>query len=221
MTSTSTPGGRPQRTDARQNVEQILRVARTVFADLGYATSIEELARRTGLGVGTLYRHFPSKSSLVERIAVEVIEESTAEIRTALLQEPDLWSAFVRVMRFMAQVRSSQVFPVSRGRTTEPGPQLVRARDEMLGALDSLMGRAQGAGELRDDVNAVDVVLMLNALPPKIEDEDGPADAPPDPAARHLGVLLDGLRAPGHGVLPGPPPTGRDLHLFFRSTVGL
>lgn len=219
MTSTSTPDDRPLRADARQNIEQILRVARTVFADLGYTTSIEEVARRSGLGVGTLYRHFPSKSSLVERVAVEVIDESTAEIAAAVREEPDLFSAFTRVARFMAAVRSSQLFPLSRGRPTEPGPRLLAARRAMLAALHDLVRQAQEAGELREDVTAVDVVVMLHALPPRWEDPSG-EDPGADLAARHLGVLLDGLRPTARAALPGPPPTEDDLDRYFRSAPG-
>ncbi|MCW2649714.1 MAG: regulatory protein TetR [Mycobacterium sp.] len=133
------PGERALRADARQNIEQILQVARTVFADLGYEVSIEEVARRSGLAVGTINRHFPNKSALVERITIEVMSESLAEVRRALAEETGAWDTFIRVMRHMVRVRSSQLYPNSRGGPTEPGPEPVGVRTALLAALHELV----------------------------------------------------------------------------------
>jgi AcrR family transcriptional regulator len=200
----------------------LLEAAREVFADRGYEVSIEEVARRSGVGMGTIYRHFPNKSALVERVAIEVMTETSAEIERAVAEEPDPWAAFTRVMRQMAQVRSSQMFPVSRRRTTEPGPELMAARAALLTDLDCLVARAQDAGNLRADVNVFDVVLMLNSIPARLPDDEttGPAA---DLAGRHLAVLLDGLRArPADGeTLPSPAADRRDLDRLFRTRFGL
>lgn len=220
MSPSTPPGDRPLRADARENIRLILRTAREVFADRGYEVSIEEVARRSGVGMGTIYRHFPNKSALVERVATEVMTETSAEIERALAQEPDPWAAFTRVMRQMAQVRSSQMFPVSRRRTTEPGPELMAARVTLLTDFGGLVTRAQDAGGLRKDVNVFDLVLMLNSIPARIPDDDtaGPSA---DLAGRHLGVLLDGLRSPGEETLPPPAADRRDLDQFFRTRFGL
>jgi AcrR family transcriptional regulator len=220
MSSSTPPGDRPLRADARQNIEQILQAARTAFADLGYKVSIEEVARRSGLGMGTIYRHFPNKSALVERVAVGVMRESLAEVERAVTGEPGEWDAFARVMRHMARLRSSQLFPVSLGRATEPGPELAAIRTSLLAALEDLVVLTQNSGALRDDVNAYDLVLMLNSIPPRIPDA---ADGSPmaDLAGRHVGVLLDGLRTPGAEILPQPAPGRREIDQFFRTTHGL
>ena len=216
------PADRPLRADARQNVRLIQEAAREVFADRGYEVSIEEVARRSGVGMGTIYRHFPNKSALVEHVAIDVMTETSAEIERALAQEPDAWAAFARVMRHMARFRSSQMFPVSRRRTTEPGPGLTAARIALLADLDGLVTRAQEAGDLRTDVNVFDVVLMLNSIPARIPDDEttGPSA---DLAGRHLGVLLDGLRSrpAGGETLPPPAADRRDLDRFFRTRFGL
>ncbi|WP_406102863.1 TetR/AcrR family transcriptional regulator [Streptomyces sp. NBC_01003] len=212
--------GRPLRADARQNLEQILQVAQDVFADLGYKASIAEVARRSGLGMGTIYRHFPNKAVLVERIAIHVMQESLAQVRRALAAEPGSWGAFTRVVRHMVGLRSSQLFPVSRGRATESGPELVAIRTELLDALQELVTATQRAGVLRDDVNAFDIVLMLNSIPPRLPAEpDDTATA--DLADRFLGVLLDGLRAPGAEELSLPGPGRREIDQFFRTAHGL
>ncbi|MBO3678735.1 TetR/AcrR family transcriptional regulator [Streptomyces sp. NEAU-YJ-81] len=222
MSPPKPPADRPLRADARQNVEQILDVAQAVFADLGYQASIAEVARRSGLGMGTIYRHFPNKTALVEHIAIKVMRESLTEVRRALAEEPLTWSAFGQVMRHMTRLRSSQLFPVSRGRATDPGPELADVRTRLLAALEDLVTRAQQAGVLRDDVNAYDIVLMLNSIPPRhatdTADDDGPVS---DLADRYIGVLLDGLRAPGAETLARPAPGRREIDEFFRATHGL
>lgn len=220
MSPSTPPADRPLRADARQNVEQILQVAQDVFADLGYQASIAEVARRSGLGMGTIYRHFPNKTALVERIAIKVMQESLDEVRRALAEEPATWTAFTRAVRHMVRLRSSQLFPVSRGRAREPGPELAGIRTHLLTALEDLVARTQGAGAMRDDVTAYDVVLMLNSIPPRLPDagDDGPTA---DLTDRYVGVLLDGLRAPGSETLAQPAPGRREIDQFFQTVHGL
>ncbi|WP_406331600.1 TetR/AcrR family transcriptional regulator [Streptomyces sp. NBC_00203] len=222
MSPSTPPAGRPLRADARENIRLILEAAQEVFADRGYEVSIEEVARRSGVGMGTIYRHFPNKSALVERVAIDVMTETSAEIERAVAQEPDPWAAFTRVMRHMARFRSSQMFPVSRRRTTDPGPELMAARAALLADLDGLVTRAQDEGCLRTDANVFDVVLMLNSIPARIPDDEttGPSA---DLAGRHLAVLLDGLRSRPADGEPLPPPAAgrRDLDRFFRTRFGL
>ncbi|MGW1025422.1 TetR/AcrR family transcriptional regulator [Streptomyces sp. NPDC002577] len=221
MSPTTPPADRPLRADARQNVEQILDVAQEVFADLGYQASIAEVAKRSGLGMGTIYRHFPNKAVLVEHIAIKVMRESLAEVRHALAEEPVTWAAFTRVVRHMTGLRSSQLFPVSRRRATEAGPELAAVRTQLLAALDDLVTRTQQAGVLRDDVNAYDIVLMLNSIPPRHTADAADDEPVSDLADRYTGVLLDGLRAPGSEPLSQPAPGRREIDRFFRTTHGL
>jgi AcrR family transcriptional regulator len=220
MSPSTPPADRPLRADARQNVEQILQVAQDVFADLGYQASIAEVARRSGLGMGTIYRHFPNKTALVERVAIKVMQESLDEVRRALAEEPTTWTAFTRAVRHMVRLRSSQLFPVSRGRAREPGPELAGIRTHLLTALEDLVARTQGAGAMRDDVTAYDVVLMLNSIPPRLPDagDDSPTA---DLTDRYVGVLLDGLRAPGSETLAQPAPGRREIDQFFQTVHGL
>ncbi|MFJ5305457.1 hypothetical protein [Streptomyces sp. NPDC088350] len=135
----------------------------------------------------------------------QVMQESVTEVRRALAEEPATWIAFTRAVRHMVRLCSSQLFPVSRGRAKEPGPELAGIRTQLLTALEDLVARTQRSGAMRDDVTAYDVVLMLNSIPPRLADAEDPGDDGPmaDLTDRYVGVLLDGLRAPGFRD-PGP-----------------
>ncbi|MDX3224885.1 hypothetical protein [Streptomyces sp. ME19-01-6] len=121
----------------------------------------------------------------------------------------------------MPEVRSSQMFPVSRRRTTESGPALVAVRDALPADLDDLVARAQREGSVRPDVNTYDLVLMMVSLPPRIPEDGAGGGLSADLAGRQLSVLLDGLRAPGAERLPGPAATRPDLDEFFRTRFGI
>jgi AcrR family transcriptional regulator len=207
---------RPRRSDARRNVEIILSAAREVFAESGYGTSIAEVARRSSLGMGTVYRHFPNKSALMERVAVEVMRELLDVVEKALASDDEPWEIFRRVFRKMGAVRSSELFPASRGRTSDAGPELIEARSALLKALDRLVRQAQESGRMRTDVNVYVVVLGRNAGPPCMTTRPEEV-AGVDHADRHLGLLLDGLRAPAAEALTDPAPSRRDVDLFFRA----
>jgi AcrR family transcriptional regulator len=207
---------KPRRSDARRNVEIILSAAREVFAESGYGTSIAEVARRSSLGMGTVYRHFPNKSALMERVAVEVMRELLDVVEKALASDDEPWEIFRRVFRKMGAVRSSELFPASRGRTSDAGPELIEARSALLKALDRLVRQAQESGRMRTDVNVYDVVIVLNAVPPSMTTRPEEV-AGVDHADRHLGLLLDGLRAPAAEALTDPAPSRRDVDLFFRA----
>ena len=100
-TGTGAGGSRsaPLRVDAQRNLEHVLRAAREVFGELGYGAPMEDVARRARVGVGTVYRRFPSKDVLVRRIAEEETSRLTDQARTALGQEDEPWSALSRFLR--------------------------------------------------------------------------------------------------------------------------
>ncbi|KOG86945.1 TetR family transcriptional regulator, partial [Streptomyces varsoviensis] len=84
--------------DAQRNLEHVLRAAREVFGELGYGAPMEDVARRARVGVGTVYRRFPSKDVLVRRIAEEETARLTEQARAALGQEDEPWSALSRFL---------------------------------------------------------------------------------------------------------------------------
>ncbi|WP_370419873.1 TetR/AcrR family transcriptional regulator [Streptomyces sp. QH1-20] len=106
-------GGRntPLRVDAQRNLEHVLRAAREVFGELGYGAPMEDVARRARVGVGTVYRRFPSKDVLVRRIAEEETARLTEQARTALGQEDEPWSALSRFLRTSVASGAGRLLP--------------------------------------------------------------------------------------------------------------
>lgn len=112
--------GTPLRVDAQRNLEHVLRAAREVFGELGYGAPMEDVARRARVGVGTVYRRFPSKDVLVRRIAQEETSRLTEQARTALGQEDDAWAALSRFLRTSVASGAGRLLP----------PQVLRVRPE-------------------------------------------------------------------------------------------
>ncbi|MEU6481779.1 helix-turn-helix domain-containing protein [Streptomyces sp. NPDC047017] len=176
----------PLRVDAQRNLEHVLRAAREVFGELGYGAPMEDVARRARVGVGTVYRRFPSKDVLVRRIAEEETSRLTDQARTALGQEDEPWSALSRFLRTSVASGAGRLLP----------PHILRvgvAEDRAEGA-DGPDGRRvpqqrtqPGAGELRlvPDPGAV--------LPPDVADDDAGAAELLDVVGR----LVERARAAG------------------------
>jgi AcrR family transcriptional regulator len=120
----------PLRVDAQRNLEHVLRAAREVFGELGYGAPMEDVARRARVGVGTVYRRFPSKDVLVRRIAEEETSRLTDQARAALGQEDEPWSALSRFLRTSVASGAGRLLPpqVLRVGVAEDGVVLDEAR---------------------------------------------------------------------------------------------
>ncbi|WP_405819669.1 TetR/AcrR family transcriptional regulator [Streptomyces sp. NBC_01390] len=130
----------PLRVDAQRNLEHVLRAAREVFGELGYGAPMEDVARRARVGVGTVYRRFPSKDVLVRRIAEEETSRLTDQARAALGQEDEPWSALSRFLRTSVASGAGRLLP----------PQILRvgvADDDASGGPGG-SGDAGGSGGL-------------------------------------------------------------------------
>ncbi|WP_392965648.1 TetR/AcrR family transcriptional regulator [Streptomyces sp. LN245] len=122
---TDGPGTTPLRVDAQRNLEHVLRAAREVFCELGYGAPMEDVARRARVGVGTVYRRFPSKDVLVRRIAEEETSRLTDQSRSALGQEDEPWSALSPFLRTSVASGAGRLLPpqVLRVGVAEDGPE--------------------------------------------------------------------------------------------------
>ncbi|MGW3669316.1 TetR/AcrR family transcriptional regulator [Streptomyces sp. NPDC005141] len=120
----------PLRVDAQRNLEHVLRAAREVFGELGYGAPMEDVARRARVGVGTVYRRFPSKDVLVRRIAEEETSRLTDQARAALGQEDEPWSALSRFLRTSVASGAGRLLPpqVLRVGVAEDGAEADGAR---------------------------------------------------------------------------------------------
>ncbi|GAA3819415.1 helix-turn-helix domain-containing protein [Streptomyces phyllanthi] len=137
----------PLRVDAQRNLEHVLRAAREVFGELGYGAPMEDVARRARVGVGTVYRRFPSKDVLVRRIAEEETSRLTDQARAALGQEDEPWSALSRFLRTSVASGAGRLLPpqVLRVGVAEDGPEGVVVEQARVPQQRS----PQAAGELR------------------------------------------------------------------------
>ncbi|MFJ8667733.1 TetR/AcrR family transcriptional regulator [Streptomyces sp. NPDC093600] len=131
----------PLRVDAQRNLEHVLRAAREVFGELGYGAPMEDVARRARVGVGTVYRRFPSKDVLVRRIAEEETARLTEQARTALGQEDEPWSALSRFLRTSVASGAGRLLP----------PQVLRVGVDEGAAVDALPSAPTSVDRSSDD----------------------------------------------------------------------
>jgi AcrR family transcriptional regulator len=198
-----------------------MQAAREVFAEQGWEAPVSEIARRAGIGMGSLYRRYPSKEQLAQRMRVVGMERLTALARTAVAEEPDPWAAFARFLRDALSARGSggPLLPLVGGRlpaTAEVDAAAARMRD----AFDDLVARAHDAGVLRTDVTSADLPLLLEHLTARI-----PATGERAAALhlRYLELVLAGLRtaaADSPTALPGPPPDWAELGELWNAPSG-
>lgn len=178
---------RPKRADARRNYEKVLAAAREAFLEGGEATSLEEIARRAGVGIGTLYRHFPNRQALLEALYAGEVEE-LARSATELNGE-DPWQAlslwFERFIAYLATKRA--LADELLNYMDKDAPLFQACRASMFAAGEPLLRRAQEAGAVRSDVEFGEVLQMVMGIG-KVPTAD------PAQTAHMLRIALDGLR---------------------------
>jgi AcrR family transcriptional regulator len=125
------------RADARRNLEQILRAARDVFVELGPDAPLEEIARRAGVGIATLYRRFPERRALMRAVALDVLSHVAEEARAALAEEPTPFQALARYMHRALDLRIGAVMPALVGHISLDDVAMLRARDESAARMEA------------------------------------------------------------------------------------
>jgi AcrR family transcriptional regulator len=187
MAADPTPDERPLRADARRNRERILEAARYACAEHGASVQIDDVARAAGVGVGTVYRHFPTKDVLIEALVAEKFRITTENLREALELE-DPWEAFAEGLRRNADVMAADAG--LREAMMRLGPDIGHTGEgaaELEALAARLVERAQAAGELRQDVTVQDIGALMAGLCTSMAH-------PGLDWRRHLDLLLDGLR---------------------------
>lgn len=181
-----TPLQRPPRADAQQNRSRILAAAHTRFAADGLATAMDDIARDAGVAVGTLYHHFGNKDALLEAVVRASLQEVAAYLQT-LLSEPDPWTAVERLLHYFAERQvQDRAFKDLIGAQPTLRASTTATKRELGPLMHQILGRAQVAGQLRADVVAGDIPLLLAGL---AESEQAPAFH-----QRYLAIILNGLR---------------------------
>jgi AcrR family transcriptional regulator len=178
---------RPKRADARRNYEKVLSAAREAFAEGGEATSLEEIARRAGVGIGTLYRHFPNRQALLEAVYVNEVEEVCRSASERADADP--WEAldgwFERLIAYMATKRALSHELLNY--LDKDAALFKDCRTSLYGAGEPLLKRAQQAGVVRPDVEFSDVMQMVIGIA-KVPAGD------PSQIEHLIRIALDGLR---------------------------
>jgi AcrR family transcriptional regulator len=193
MTSTdSVPdvlGRRPQRADARRNYEKLIAVARDTFATEGVSASLEEIARNAGVGIGTLYRHFPTRQDLLESVYADDVEAVCRSAEEVAILPP--WEALTTWMfslvDYLATKRALAEAVNFQSELFQGGRASVHAAGE------SVLRRAQEAGMARPEVSFDDVLRLVYGLTMVEYVEAGQRE-------RVLGMALDGLRTQAPSV---------------------
>ena len=178
---------RPRRADARRNYEKLLTAAREGFAEGGEATSLESIAERAGVGIGTLYRNFPNRQALVEALYATEVEEVSRV--AAELDGSDPWEALnTWLERVIAYVATKQVLVAELVNYLDKDAQFfATCRGTLYDAGEPLLRRAQEAGAVRDDVEIGEVIQLVVGIA-KIPNADRAQ------TERLMRVALDGLR---------------------------
>ena len=174
---------RPQRADARRNFDALLVAARQVFAEQGTDASLEDVACRAGVGIGTLYRNFPTRRDLFESVYIGEVEELCAAARTLSDQPP--WNALAAwLRRFVSYVATKRALVEALNHDSDV---FRTCRGAMFTCGTPLLERAQAAGEARTDIDFDDVVRLVSGITSGGFVDEAQRD-------RVLQIALDGLR---------------------------
>jgi AcrR family transcriptional regulator len=178
---------RPKRADARRNYDKVVAAAHDAFAEGGASASLEEIARRAEVGIGTLYRHFPSRQALLEAVYVDEVEDLCRS--AADLDGLPPWEALVGWLhRFVGYMVTKQALaPELLDYVGRDAPVFQESRAALYAAGGPLLERAQRAGAVRGDTDLAEVIQLVGGIAKIPVSEPGQVD-------HILDIALDGLR---------------------------
>ncbi len=195
-------GARTQRADARRNRAAVLDAARKLFFEAGMDVGMDQIARKAGVGVGTVYRHFPHKSDLVIALVREHFAH-LAEAASEALEEDDAWEAFRDFMRWSVETASKER---AIGEFLGGSPELGEIEVQQTGLAErteKLIRKAQRQGKMRKDIVVEDVPTLVCSIASVASTHNGSIAS--ENWGRLVEITLDGMRAcPGTSKLPAP-----------------
>ena len=200
VTELPAPPERALRADARRNREAVIAAAKKLFADEGLDAQMPDVAKAAKVGVGTVYRHFPTKDHLIAALADDRFERLAEKAREGI-EASDPWEGLCDFIRFSAQIQADD-----RGLCEVMGsrPEVMSDAAYAVGLdelCDKLVRRAQRSGDLRKDLDWQDIPMVACSLGRITAAEAGPAVGR---WPRLVEIVIDGLRTPGSSKLPKP-----------------
>jgi AcrR family transcriptional regulator len=207
----STPrSARPLRRDAQRNRDAIVAAARRVFCDHGLEAPLEEIARRAGVGIATLYRRFPSRVELLDAVLTDNLQAHVEAAEQALAMDHP-WEGFSFYLEQTCRLQAAD-----RGLNDVMGMRFPRAtaveaaKSRLYELVGQVVDRAQQSGQLRADLTPEDLAFLTwgnSRILPAVR-----AAGAPEAWRRYLGLLLDGFRADRASPLPQPPLSPWQVH---------
>lgn len=193
------------RADAQRNRDRLLVAARDLIIERGSGVALDDVARAAGVGIGTLYRHFPDRSTLHHAVVIDALAKTRDAARDAL-REPDAFEVLAHYLRAALELRVSAVIPALLDVLDLDEPALAAAREESARLVEQIIDTARDEGYLPKDLSFADVATMLvriaRPLPGALD-----RGLNHDLSRRHLELFIRALRAdpgPDAGELPGP-----------------
>src|SRR6202040_4080424 len=191
VTSTLGETERPLRADARRNRERILESARAAFAESGDEVQIDDVARHAGVGVGTVYRHFPTKQALVTELVRQTFRLFTGWARAALEAGGEPFALIEGLLRRIAETAAGDAgvqYALTSSAAQAARSEAQAEQDELIAVIAELTGRARRAGTLRPGIEATDIAMLICGVVSAM----GPR--PGFDWRRHLDLVIDALR---------------------------
>jgi AcrR family transcriptional regulator len=195
-------GAPPLRSDAERNRGRIITAARTVFRRDGLNASMASVAREAGVGIATMFRHFPAKEDLVAAVFVDRMDAYADAVATAL-DDPDPWHGFTGYLEAACAMQAADYgFADVLTMTFPTAMAMEERRDEAYAGMVRLIDRAKATGKLREDFDPSDLVLIHMANAGVV---NATGDAAPDAWRRVVALIIQSLEAPARGRLPASP----------------
>ncbi|MEU4624361.1 helix-turn-helix domain-containing protein [Actinoplanes sp. NPDC023801] len=204
----------PLRRDAQRNRERIIEAAREVFAARGFAATLDDVAHHAGVGIGTVYRRFPTKEELIEAVFSDRLEDLVTLAEQALATEP-AWDGLTGFLRTSARWHAADR-GLRDAALSMDEQHFKTAGEQMVPLLEQLMERAHAEGSLRPDTGFRDFPIIMAMVTEMAQHSE---ECRPGLYERYLELVIDGLRArPDNGTL-GTAPTETDVRAVMRECV--
>jgi AcrR family transcriptional regulator len=210
---------RPLRRDAERNRQLILQAARERFAERGLSVTLDDIAKHAGVGVGTVYRRFPDRDSLVEALFQGIVEDLLVAARQAAVAEDPLEGLLGFLEYHLSLQVTDRGFEELMLNDTYGRQQILAMKEEVSPVIDGLVERAKAAGQLRADLETTDFPIIVAMLSSVVR---GTRELAPDTWRRYLALILDGLRPVANGApaLPAPALDHEAIATVMRASCG-